>query len=262
MVDPVNSETETVMDARIIRIDGASNIRDLGGIRTRDGYAVRRGRLYRSARLSHLTDAGRDQLRELGIRVVCDLRGDRERERDPGRVDGVVGRLHPLPIEPTLKLERNALAGTGFSGDIAPHDLMVGIYRHFAVTQTAVFSELLGLLVENHTPLLFHCTAGKDRTGFGAAIILRLLGADMDAVLEDYLLTNEHWQGTGHLSHLPDHVRLVIERVDVAFLLAAFESIDEAYGSFDRYAEVALGFDRIRIERLRELFLEPLDPGA
>ena len=250
------------MNTRVMLIEGASNIRDLGGIRTQDGYTVRRGRLYRSARLSHLTEAGRDQLRKLGIRVVCDLRGERERERDPCRIEDVIGRLHPLPIEPTLKLERNALAGTGFGGDVAPHDLMVGIYRRFAVSQTAVFSELLGLLVVDHTPLLFHCTAGKDRTGFGAAVILRLLGVDMDRVLEDYLLTNEHWKGTGHLSHLPDHVRLVIERVDGAFLLAAFESIDEAFGSFDSYAEEALGFDAIRIERLRELFLEPFDPGA
>ncbi|MBW8638865.1 tyrosine-protein phosphatase [Hoeflea sp. WL0058] len=242
--------------SRVITVDGAMNLRDLGGLSTTDGGSVRRNKLYRSARLSTVTDRGRDQLKDLGIAVVCDLRGTKESALDPSELDGVVGRFHPLPIEPTLKAHMGALFGTSFQEGISARDVMVDIYRSFGAKRINAFIDLVGLLTADETPLLFHCTAGKDRTGFGAAIILRLLGVPMDDILHDYMLTNEHWTGTGKLDHLPDEVRLAIERVERDYLEAAFDSVDATYGSFDAYADKVLGLDHQAIDRLRELYVE------
>ncbi len=241
---------------RIIEVDGASNLRDLGGLPTSEGGRIRRGKLYRSARLSGVTERGRAQLKALGIAVVCDFRGVTESASAPSAIGGVVGRIHPLPIEPTLKAHTGALFGTGVTEGAKTRDVMVDIYRVFGSRRIGAFGDLIGLLVDDETPLLFHCTAGKDRTGFSAAIILRLLGVHMDDIMHDYLLTNDHWKGTGLLDHLPDEARKAIEMVDQAYLEAAFESVDATYGSFDSYAEKVLRLDNDAIDRLRLLYVE------
>ncbi|SMF24933.1 protein tyrosine/serine phosphatase [Tistlia consotensis] len=242
--------------ARVIALDGATNVRDLGGYETADGRSVRWRRLFRGSRLSHLTAADLETMRALGIRTVCDLRGAGECALAPGLAGAVVARVRALPIEPTLKHAIDG-AAAGWPPDGAPpEEVMAEIYRSFALEHFQVYRELLSLLLEDDgLPLLFHCTAGKDRTGFGAAVILRLLGVSAKDVVGDYLLTNRHWKGTGRLDHCPEPIRAAITRARLAYLRAAFSAIDAGFGSFERYAAEMLGVDSHAAAELRARLL-------
>lgn len=114
-----------------------------------------------------------------------------ERDQAPGVADDVVAAVSAMPIEPTLKGSVDAMAAEWHGNGAAPEEVMAAIYRAFALDHAQTYRKLLMLLLEDDSvPLLFHCTAGKDRTGFGAALILRLLGVSRQVIARDYLLTN------------------------------------------------------------------------
>ena len=221
---------------RLIALEGAVNVRDLGGYRTEDGRTVRWRRLFRGSRLSHLTETDLATLKSLDIRMVCDLRGVAEREQAPGVADGVVAAVLTMPIEPTLKGSIDAIVAEWHGNGAAPEEVMAAIYRAFALDHARTYRQLLlRLLEEDNVPLLFHCTAGKDRTGFGAALILRLLGVSRRVIARDYLLTNRYWKGTGLLDGAPPRIR---------------DAIIGAHGPLSRRG---LRSDRCRVRNLRSL---------
>ena len=106
---------------------------------------------------------------------------------------------------------------------------------------------------------MFHCTAGKDRTGFAAALILSALGASRDVVMKDYLLTNTHYQMPERTTvTLSQDVLNVLWRVQEGFLEAAFDAVDTEFGGVERYLKNQLGLDASRLQRLRELYLQKI----
>src|SRR5205085_8196416 len=113
-------------------------------------------------------------------------------------------------------------------------DVMRDSYRDYVRHNTPSFRALFGHLLEDRAPLVIHCTAGKDRTGFACALILHALGVPDDVISEDYLLTNRFYQRDPTASSdLPDHVRQAIGMVQPSFLAAAFETIDADYGDLE-----------------------------
>ena len=119
------------------------------------------------------------------------------------------------------------------------------------------FRLLFDHLLDENTPLVFHCAAGKDRTGIAAALILLALGVPRSVILDDYLLTGLHWKvDAEHKTDLPPEVAKVLVSVDAAFLHAAFKAIDEDFGGIENYLGEQLGIDPLRQERLRALYLE------
>ena len=160
-------------------IDGASNFRALP--------YVRQGSLYRSDHLGALDEADARQIQSLGIRRVLDFRGVDERASAACLVPGVT--VHSLAIEPTIIQVLHDLRAAGHkltAAEVVAH--MQDTYRGFVRQNSDRFAELFGHLLESNEPTVFHCTAGKDRTGFAAALILRSLGVTQEDVMRDYLL--------------------------------------------------------------------------
>lgn len=181
--------TDSDQGGREIALEGAFNFRDLGGYHTAEGRRVREGLLYRSAFLQTLSDADLATLQGLGLRRIYDLRTPVEVAAMPDRVPPGIERV-ALPIhehEPitrlTVMFNRHRLL-----------ELFARVYVEVFIDQgAAVYGRLLRDLSQpENTPALIHCTAGKDRTGIAAALILSVLGVPREMVLADYLASNRH----------------------------------------------------------------------
>jgi protein-tyrosine phosphatase len=144
---------------RVIPMEGASNVRDLGGWPTRDGARVRFGRVYRSAALHGLTEADQARLTALGARHICDFRGEGERAKWPSRVPPGIT-VHELTIAPTIGASLRDLI---VNRDATRQDVvsvMQAAYAAYATDWHHQYRRMFDLLVENDGALLFHCTAG------------------------------------------------------------------------------------------------------
>jgi protein-tyrosine phosphatase len=236
---------------------GASNFRHLGGYAGHGGRRVVERRIFRSDHLGALTREDLQQLRALGVRRVLDLRGVAERSTAPCVLEDVP--VHSLSIEPTIVQKLSALLEAGHrltAAEVEEH--MKDTYRGFVRQNTHRFAELFGHLLEADAPLVFHCTAGKDRTGFGAALVLASLGVGEADIMRDYLLTNELLKPLEPSRYgLTRDVQEVLWRVQPEFLHAALEALEADYGGMESYLREGLGLGEPERERLRELYLEP-----
>jgi protein-tyrosine phosphatase len=237
-------------------LQGASNFRDVGGYRNADGRCVRRGQVFRSDHLAGLTPEDLVRLASLGISHSLDFRGAAEYTATPYAIPGVQ-RL-ALTIEPTVIARMQALVAQG----IVPTTeetvaLMQETYRDFVNHNAGTFGRFLKHLLEQPTPQVFHCTAGKDRTGFAAALLLSALGVDRATIEHDYLLTNQLYkrdsrlEGTGH-----PHVMKVLWQVQPEFLHAAFDAVDTQHGGMQDYLQGAIGLSPQDLAELKQKLLE------
>ena len=151
--------------------------------------------------------------------------------------------VHSLPVEPTVVAALRARLATGVPLSSADAlDVMRDSYRNYVRHNTPSFRALFAHLLEDRAPLVIHCTAGKDRTGFACALILHALGVPDDLIAEDYLLTNRFYRrDPSASSDLPDEVRQVLASVEASFLAAAFEAISADYGDLENYLSDGLG---------------------
>jgi protein-tyrosine phosphatase len=241
----------------VINLKNAPNFRDMGGYPESSGMVVRRGQLFRSDHLAAVTAEELSAVLSQDVLRVCDLRGVAERAYAPCALRNIT--VHSLPIEPTIVQKLNDLIAAGQR--LSPADvvaLMQETYRGFVRHNTHRFAQLFSHLLESSEPTVVHCTAGKDRTGFAAALILRSLGVSSEDVMRDYLLTNERLKPrTGSRHGLAPEVLSVLWRVQPEFLNAAFETADEDYGGLEGYFREGLGLREAQRERLRELYLQP-----
>ncbi|UCU99060.1 tyrosine-protein phosphatase [Acidovorax radicis] len=247
---------------RSLPLAGASNFRDLGGYIGLGGQRVKWRRIFRSDHLAGLTPEDQALLAELGVARAVDFRGKAESAAHAYALPGVA--YHPLAIEPTVVQRALELQRTG--RQLTAQDavvLMQDTYRGFVHDNAPRFAALFGLLLASDAPTVFHCTAGKDRTGFAAALILLTLGVPRDVVMHDYLLTNSLYrrpEGMG--SHAPEEVLAVLWRVQEEFLEAALHGVEVEYGGVSRYLERALGINAAAQQRLAALYLEPFPSAA
>jgi protein-tyrosine phosphatase len=249
-------------DPRIVPLEGSTNFRDLGGYRTEDGQRVRWGQVYRSARLSELTDRDVARVEALGIHTVVDFRQSVDVGEHPDRLpEGVDYR--PLPVFEYVPMSHRRVL-------FNRHRLLdsfAGVYVNHIVERGApTFGDLIRLLAdESHLPLLFHCTAGKDRTGVAAALVLRALGVPRETVVEDYLLTNRSAQI--FIDELNEQIRAYNTRLLTAEQLyplmaasprligAALDHVDARYGGVEPYLRQRAGLSDDTLARLREVLL-------
>ncbi len=271
------------------------NLRDLGGERNRDGLLMKRQRIFRSGALGNLNEQELIQLRRLQLRYVLDLRSASEAGKTPDpivpgaqqvRICGATDRDgHELDLSPAgivrLMLRPRARARITES-DLTrvPLDIpqpsrpggaivarVTEIYASMAF-DNAAYRELFHQLEAGNVPLLFHCSAGKDRTGVAAMLILLALGFDSDAVVDRYVLTNQYRSAS--LSRLIDGHSRIMSRIPKLRLAAlassgvvrefgegALEAILHEYGTYEAYFEQEYGLDEARIAELREKYLEP-----
>ena len=244
--------------SRSLDLAGASNFRDLGGYAALDGRQVRWRRIFRSDHLAGLTPQDMQVLSGLGLERSVDFRGLAERAALAYELPSV--RYQALPIEPTVvqRAKEMALAGRQMTGPMAVQ-LMQDTYRAFVSDNARQFASLFEQLLAEDTPLVFHCTAGKDRTGFAAALVLLALGVSREVVMQDYLLTNGLYRRPASIaSSAPEEVLNVIWRVQADFLQAALQAVDSDHGGVQQYLRRRLAVDDAASKRLAQLYLQPL----
>ncbi|GGG21181.1 protein-tyrosine-phosphatase [Caldovatus sediminis] len=244
---------------RRIALEGCTNLRDLGGYRAADGRRVRFGRVFRSASLARLTEGDLDILCTLGIRTICDLRGREESAAAPSRLPPRdPPALHALSIEPTVGASLADMLARGQATGEDVLGLLRRAYEAYATEHLHRYRAMFALLEDAaRVPLLFHCSAGKDRTGFGAALVLTALGVPRETVIADYLATARFWKREFALPPGADpsaaaallgvHRPLIERALDVAL---------GPYDSEEAFFERALGFGPARLARLRDALLE------
>ncbi|AUH67166.1 MULTISPECIES: tyrosine-protein phosphatase [Gordonia] len=256
------------------------NLRDLGGWVGVDGRPVRHGMLFRSTdfrSIVHDSSAVAEIAATLGLRTVYDLRSAGETEAMPDPVWADVAEVHldvladaqtavpanlaTVLTDPAGVAEINRVLESG--GAIST---MAGTYRQMITLDSAKtgyrrFYE--GLLGEDRSPALFHCTTGKDRTGWASASFLSLMGVARDDVFSDYLLTNDRlvpalapvFEKFTAAGGDADALRQVLG-VRPEYLEAAFDEVDRVHGGMEAYFAEALGIDSAAQSELRERFLE------
>ncbi|QES48744.1 protein-tyrosine-phosphatase [Streptomyces venezuelae] len=239
---------------RLVKLDGAVNFRDAGGYRTANGQWVKMGEVYRSDALDKLTENDLAKLRRLRIETVFDLRMADERAKDPDKVPAgaryVVadvfagsGSFQTLPKTPDeavkamVDAEKAMVSGEG--GKKAYSQVFDGVRR------------------DHSRAVLFHCTAGKDRTGWADAALLTALGVPQETVMADYLASNDYRKAANDaiLDHLPPQQAAVYKPLlDVRpeYLNSGYDEVKAAYGTFDRYLEDGLGIDARELKRLKK----------
>jgi len=248
-----------VIAARSLHLTTAANFRDAGGYRTADGEWVRMGVAYRSNGIGHLTDDELDQVDRLNIKVVCDLRTAEEIQRGPDRVPHGAIDVSADVLADDSTLIHEMIAGAG-EKKTPNKDLEQRIYRDFVRLPSAqrAYRSLFERLADPAgLPTVFHCTAGKDRTGWAEAVFLTILGVPRSTIIRDYELTNEYLRG--------DALKIIRQsmggsapskaRADRTALDAAFDQVRHDYGSFDKYLSDGLQLRNDVIAAIRQNFL-------
>ena len=253
------------MPERLVSLQGTQNFRDLGGYPTASGGAVRRGRVYRADALSTLTEPDLATLHGLGLRLVVDFRGDEEVTLEPGpyREHPTVRYVH-VPIgENASPAEWRARFESGDLGDL-DEGWLARTYVAMLDARPEVFASVLGELAgEAALPAVFHCTAGKDRTGVMAMLILSLLGVPREHIVADYALTTRYTQGKIQAANRWFGER-GIDQEKAAHLFsarpenmqAALDHLDSKHGGVERYAREAMGLESATLDALRRNLIE------
>lgn len=216
---------------------------------------MRRGLVFRSDHLGDLSADDLKALRALGLRRVIDFRGVQERETAVCALPEAT--VHALTIEPSIVQVLTDLLDAGHrpsAAEVTAH--MQDTYRAFVRRSSHRFAEFFGHLLDTAEPTVFHCTAGKDRTGLAAALMLHALGATREEILDDYLLTNQRLRPpTAAAFGLAPEVSQVLRGVQPDFLQAALDAIDADFGSLDGFLSRGLGLGEPERKRLRALYL-------
>jgi protein-tyrosine phosphatase len=236
--------------ADAVQLEGAKNFRDVGGYTTADGRTVRTGMVYRSNKLSNLTDADLQRITGLNVTLDVDLRNIMERNDEPDRIPAGVRYqvADVVSLEHGLRFHDNAavtlvkaiaaglLNGSDNLGQSIGYPFMVDF-----VGADYAFGDLMRAIATNDGATMFHCSAGKDRTGWGTAILLSLLGVPRATIEADFMLSNEKLGNP--------------KAVELSWLRAAFDEVDHLYGSMDAYARQGLRLDDATINALRARLL-------
>jgi protein-tyrosine phosphatase len=240
---------------RHIPFSGASNFRDLGGYIGHEGRPVQWRKIFRSDHLAALDSNDLKQIQSLGIARTFDFRGVEESQAQSYAWPGM--QRHSLSIEPTVvqRLQAQHLSGRPLSAADAL-DAMQTTYRDFVKSDSHRFAELFEHLLVKPEPLLFHCTAGKDRTGLAAALILSALGVSEKDIWQDYLLTNQLYKrnSTGASTLSPDVMKIVWE-VQESFLKAALDVIQQDHDGMHNYLSQQLKLSPAALQKLRATYL-------
>ncbi len=266
---------------RVIGLEGTHNFRDMGGYQTSDGRKVKYGLFFRSDELTGLTEQDLAAFQALNIKTIFDYRDDYEAQKKPDPVFAGVKNVRISAIQSdqasqinmsgnTGNADRNQhvivdMVKSGFFKQFRADTMMMELYTKLPLGNPSYKGLMEMIQHSDNLGLLHHCTAGKDRTGVGAALILLALGVPETTVMEDYLLTNETMKAFNGklLNQLAEHVNEAelqniehILGVKEQFMETVFGSIKRTYGNFDTYFTVEFGLTNQRREALQSMCLE------
>jgi len=271
VVAPATLPQDQRASHRVLQFEGITNFRDLGGYQGADERTVKWGKLYRSGAFNQTSRSDLAALKKLKLATLIDFRSSIEKEEEPNILPDPTG--FTVVEIPTLDDGNKAMVGeimkrieSGNFDGFDPNAAMLDANRQFASTFTPQFREFIDIILNQEgKPVVWHCSAGKDRTGFAAAILLRILGVSPDTVMADYMESKAH-----ALEGRKTDLRLlrlfkgdeaadkltVMLGVEEAWLNAAFYEIDRQWGDFDNYVATGLQLSPSNVEQLRSTLLE------
>lgn len=274
-----------VLAERTLVVDGMNNFRDMGGYRTVDGKHVKWGKLYRSDHLYNATEKGVEYLNTLHIHSIVDYRSDSEIEKYPNHViAGDVTTYHLDPDAHTAELSAQFSSSKSNEDEnliakiveqkkngtlVDRYDIVMKQYANFVNVEKSkqAFASMLKVAKDpNSAAIVQHCRGGKDRTGFGAMLLLAVLGVPKETLVYDYMLTNvnridrnnEKMMGYKKLTSDPEVLEYLYSLIDTkkAFIEKSIQSIEETYGNIKNYVMQELGLSKEDIIQLQTLYLE------
>jgi len=257
--------TKTVKQPKVkqIKLQGAVNVRDLGGYRTKDGKTIKKHKLLRSAALGTLTKADTKKLvQTYHLATDIDLRTDGEAKESPDvKIKGVKYRFDPV-------MHNFSKIGKTESGE----QVMTHTYRQFVTTKDArkAYHNLFEQLLHNpkNKAVLWHCSAGKDRAGMGSVLVLSALGVDRKTINHDFMLSNKFRASVNkqHLAALTakgvskkslDYKRKkAMDAVKMAYINTSYKLIKKDYGSMNNFLHKGIGLTNSDITKLRKMYLK------
>lgn len=256
--------------SRYIGLENTVNFRDLGGLSTKDGKTVRKGLIYRSDNLSKLETDDFAAFNALRIATVYDLRTDHEIKGKEDRLPANVRYMH-TPVVQDNAGEIKGLKKRVLNGEITEQqakDMTAKFYADAVTANIGSVKEILKQITGSDQPVLYHCSAGKDRTGIISALILSILNVDRQVIVDDFMLSNYYRRGRAEKTlgkaklgriikpKLNMDAIEVLSTVDESFINATFNAIDSTYGGIEPFIENELGIDkvarRILIEKLTD----------
>lgn len=258
---------------RLLPLQGGRNFRDLGGYRSADGRQVRWGRLYRSGVMSGLTEADMGYLSALGVKVICDLRSNQERTHEPSPFIKAGGPV--VAATDYDMISSSALSGLAqVTTREAAIDAFAAAYVQFTEVLTPQYTDMFARLKRGDAPLAFNCSAGKDRTGVAAALILSVLDVPRETILADYGLTQVYTPPSMYMKQasqaksagfsqaqaeafmrMPREVVEVMLGSDPAVLRKALATIDAKYGGPVALVKARFGVSDADVVALRRAYL-------
>jgi len=260
---------------RRISIHSIVNFRDLGGIPTKDGRAMQWGKIYRAGDLSNLSKKETEYFNSLGIKTIVEFRNDKEIKKKPNKLpkESVInyvrvpigdesGNVQEALKKQVLKNRRNA--------DFDSQAFVKNVYKEFIDDYAKQYIPLMQLLLdENNYPLLFHCTAGKDRTGLGAALIMGAVGVDKKIIMDDFMLSNYYRNDHNNkvlrkmtLLGVRQNVAQPLLEVDSTYLQGSFDQMDNNYGDMNTFLDKELGIGDQERETLKSILLTTMASEA
>jgi len=246
-----NKQELTEVGIRLLPLEGAYNVRDLGGYPAAENKTVKWGKLIRSGDLNLLTENDLAYLSAIPLKTFIDFRDSEEIAHVQDKRPSSVTNCYHFPIETGNIIELSDF--TKITAETAPTLLVEG-YKKFVTDNQEVYRQFFEVLQNpEETPLLFHCSAGKDRTGLGAALILSSLGVEKDVIIEDYMLSNDYLKDKYAMIVAAYPILKPLMEVRREYIESAFETIDKEYGGMDNYLINNLG---VNIKKMQTLYTE------
>ena len=225
------------------RINFINNLRDLGNKKTKANNVIKNDLFIRCAAPINLSTAAQKKLISNGQTLIIDFRGVNEAEKNPTILprELLKNRVH-LPVEPKVtellkELDKKNTQKTDLN------EIFQQAYRKYTVENLDTFKEFFKILFKNPgSKIIFHCTAGKDRTGFAAALILLLFGVSRHSIFEDYMLSNEHYKPTANVTKEVNQIGVKeLLKVDESWLDAGLKEFETNAGNITEFATELIG---------------------
>ena len=242
------------IENRILPLEGAFNFRDVGGLKNREGKTVVLKKLYRGDDMNKLTENDLALLSAMPIRTIVDFRDTPEIKNSPDQKPASLLNYYAYSISPGNLSEFQGISISEYTSEQA-EALMKMMYKGLVSEASCLdsYRRFFALLQdERNLPLIFHCTAGKDRTGLGAMLFLTAVGVEREIILEDYLISNQFLEAKyGKLKAKGAFYKSIFE-INIDYMLSAIEKIETDHGSIEAFLINVLNVD---IEKLKAIYL-------
>ena len=267
MERPLHSYNQSFQSEKFrkLSMDGSYNTRELGGYKTTDGKSVKWGVLFRSDKLSDISLEDQKYLKNLGIQRIVDFRSKAEKTEDPDKIpEGVAYIEMPIEVDGAMRTKIEAILKGEINRNVK--DFLIEANEEFIKNYSHIYSKFLKDLAKEQKPTMFHCTAGKDRAGFAAAITLIAIGVSKEDAINDYMKTNEYT--AERIDEMISKIELMslyqtdgellrpLLGVEREYLEAAFKTAENEYGSIENYIRSGLNISEKEIQQLRSFLLE------